>query len=209
VSKSIQDQLLALGLAKENVGHKKGGKPGGGGKSRAETARKASQGHAGQHKSPRHKSSKDNGLLSKGDDGAEISLEQAYRIRQNTEKNEKRRRRELKMERDRQRAELNRAIKAIVDAGRVNSADAAEARYFMYKNRIRKIYLTPLQLEQLNQGELGLVYLMGGYHVMPKEQVEAVRALSPDHVPDLAGGDDDEADFARQEEKDRGSDQGQ
>ena len=125
MSKSLQDQLLALGLAKDNVGHRKqGGKPGGDGKSRGTSAHKASQGHAGQHKSTRHKSTKDNGLLSKSDDSAEISLEQAYRIRQNTEKNEKRRRREIKMERDRQRAELNRAIKAIVDAGRVNSAAA-------------------------------------------------------------------------------------
>jgi len=195
VSKSLQDQLMALGLAKSRT---------------RETPRKpqASKPVADQRsvaKKPpgnRNQAGKPSAPASRPDPKLDenISLEQAYRIREAEEKSAKQRARERKLEDDRKRAELNRKIRQVIDGGRLNLPDAAEARYFMYKGRIRKVHVSPGQLASLNNGELGVVYLAGGYHILPSEQVEEVRKLSPAHVPDLlAGSDDDpfdEADFA-------------
>lgn len=121
-----------------------------------------------------------------------ISLEQAYRIRENLEKSEKQKQHERKLEEDRRRAALNREIRQIVETGRLNLPDALEARYFMYKERIRKIHVSPEQLRELNEGSLGVVYLAGGYHLLTADGVEAVRKLSPAHVPELLVGEADD-----------------
>jgi uncharacterized protein YaiL (DUF2058 family) len=65
----------------------------------------------------------------------------------------------------------------------------------MFKGRIRKIYVTAEQLKALNSGDLGIVYLSGGYHLLPAEQVESVRQLSAQHVPDLSVGSDEDGDY--------------
>ena len=196
MSKSLQDQLLALGLAKE--------------KSKAGSAQKSRTGGGHRHApsrpaAPRNESARTGTKPAGAPKNSKqqrvpeitpesITLEQAYRIREQEEKSAKQRARELKMEEDRQRAALNRQIRAIVDAGRLNLADAGEARYFMYKDRIRKVYASAEQLAGLNEGSLGVVYLAGGYHILAAEHIETVRQLSPDHVADLLSGasDDDE-----------------
>ena len=188
MSKSIQDQLLALGLAKEKIGEKIGEKVG-------EKARQAAKPKPDSRKlSPARRTSLRAPAAAKApvttDD---ISLEQAYRIRESVEKTEKQKARDRKMEEDRKRAVLNRQIRAIIDAHRLNRDDAEQARYFMYKDRIRKVHVSGEQLLQLNAGKLGVVYLAGGYHILESEHIEEVRMLSPVHVPDLlSGGDDDE-----------------
>ena len=86
-------------------------------------------------------------------------------------------------------------MKAIVKEHRLNDPNAEVARNFMYKGRIRKINLTPEQLRLVNQGDLGVVYLLGGYHLLPADQVDAARQLSAEHVPDLSGSADDDEEF--------------
>jgi uncharacterized protein YaiL (DUF2058 family) len=99
-----------------------------------------------------------------------------------------------KREQDLQRKRLNTAVKAIVEPHRLNRDDAEIARNFLFRGRIRKIHVTAEQLKSLNAGELGIVYLSGGYHLLPGQQIEAVKQLSAEHVVDLAEGaaDDDE-----------------
>ena len=196
MSKSLQDQLLALGLAKEkrktDIAQKSRTSGGhSGDKSRPAatgkgSARAATTPSAAQNSSPRS--------MGSNITPESITLEQAYRIREKEEKSAKQRARDLKMEEDRKRAALNRQIRTIVDAGRLNLADAGEARYFMYKERIRKVYASAEQLAGLNAGSLGVIYLAGGYHILTAEHIEAVRDISPDHVADLLSGasDDDE-----------------
>jgi uncharacterized protein YaiL (DUF2058 family) len=192
VSKSLQDQLLSLGLAREPS--KKNTRQS------APARKKTRPGNRSADKSSVHPgTAKDDSV------GEDISLEQAYRIRESQEQSEKQQKRAKKMEEDRKRAALNKAILEIVEAGRLNVADAGEARYFMYKERIRKIYLTPEQLSAVNQGTLGVVYLRGGYHLLSSENIETVRKLSPDHVPDLGSGEDDEQDLWSGEEESQSS----
>lgn len=194
MSKSLQDQLMALGLAKEQVREKAGEKAGkkvGPAPNRKPHSQKRSTANkpGAGHSASKHAAA--SAANSKSVD--DISLEQAYRIRESQEKSEKQKARERKIEEDRKRALLNKQIRQIIDQHRLNLAEADEARYFMYKDRIRKVHVTAEQLLQLNAGKLGVVYLAGGYHLLFGEHIEAVRKLSAAHVPDLlSGADDDE-----------------
>lgn len=165
---SLQDQLLALGLAKDKPpkrGKKKAArKPGG----RPPQARKAS---------------------------GEMSLDKAWALREKEEKRSADQRRARKIEEDRKRREVNKAIKAIVEPHRLNQSDAEVPRNFLYRERIRKVYVTPEQNRALASGELGLVYLSGGYHLLAAEHVEAVRKIAADHVVDLGGDEPEEEEF--------------
>jgi uncharacterized protein YaiL (DUF2058 family) len=168
VSKSLQEQLRELGLARDRPGQG-AGKNGG-----RQKPRNAQRPQPPQPPQP--------------PTAADVSLEQAFRLREQAEMSEARRAKLRKQEEDRQRHELNQAIKAIVEPDRLNDASAEEARYFLYKGRIRKVHVTTEQLAALNEGRLGLVYLAGGYHILAPEQVEAVRKISPEHVVELDTG---------------------
>jgi len=161
---SLQDQLRALGLAKER-------------------ARK--QKNRGQSRKPTLTPS-----------SGEMSLGKAWAIRDQEEKKTVEQKRARKQEEDRKRREINKAIKEIIKGKRLNKDDAEVARNFMYRTRIRKVYVTADQHRALGEGELGLVYLSGGYHVLDKEHVEAVRKIAADHVVDLGdGADESEEEF--------------
>jgi uncharacterized protein YaiL (DUF2058 family) len=166
---SLQDQLRALGLAanrgsKRQQGRKRAGKAKKEGS--AETARQG---------------------------GGEMSLDQAYALRQRQEQREASIARERKLAEQRRRRELNNAIRQIVSAQRQNREDADLVRNFLFNGRIRKIYVTSEQQMALNAEELGIVYLSGSYHLLQPEALEAVRCISAEHVIDLglAAHDDD------------------
>jgi uncharacterized protein YaiL (DUF2058 family) len=177
MSKSLQDQLLALGLASK--------KP----KKARQSARRA-PGKAGQWSG--HGISQKKGPGREKSSAGEVSLDRAYDLRKQEEKKQVDTARKRKQEEDRQRRQLNNEIRAIVSKHRLNDAKAEVPRHFMYRGRIRKINLTPDQLMALNAGEIGIAYLSGGYHLLAPEQVKAVRKLSAEHIPDLTSGETEE-----------------
>jgi len=178
MSKSLQHQLLALGLASEKskkVRQPSGRAPGKGNqRSGAGSSPKKGQGGGKQAA------------------GGEVSLDRAYALRKQEEKKQADTARKRKQAEDRQRRQLNSEIKTIVSKHRLNDGKAEVPRHFMYRGRIRKINVTPDQLKALNAGELGIAYLSGGYHLLAPEHVDAVRKLSAAHIPDLATGDTEE-----------------
>ena len=160
MSISLKDQLLALGLASKKT------KP------------KAKK----QHK-PRPK-------VVKPDSGsAEISLDHAYRIRSKEERLQKEKAIELKRELERQRRETNQKIKAMVKEGAIRDPVAENKRNFLYKGRIRSVLATREQINEINKGTIGVVYLSGNYHLMQADKIEEIRQFAPDHVPDLSGAE--------------------
>ena len=164
---SLQDQLRALGLAKESNRRK----PQQSKRQGAKTKKKAAA-------------------------GGEMPLDKAWALRDKAEQRAADEARRRKQAEDRRRREVNRRIREIVEAKRLNDPNAEVARNFMYRGRIRKLYVTAEQNRALSAGELGLVYLTGGYHVLDTEPLEAVRAIDPDHVVDLdAGTGDEEEEF--------------
>lgn len=160
---SLQDQLRALGLAKQPERRERPQRPK---KRRAPAKRNEPDG--------------------------EIALDKAYALREKAEQSAAEKARQRKQAEDRRRREINQRIRQIVDGQRLNVADAEVARHFMFRGRIRKLYVTPEQNEALTAGDLGLVYLTGGYHVLAPDALAAVRAIDPAHIVDLGGGSDDD-----------------
>jgi len=177
---SLQEQLLALGLTRDRT-------TGARGKGRPDPAGK-------KHDQPRRSSPPGNdrpGSDRPGDE-TDLSLKQAYLLREKQEKEQAEQARQRKSLEDRRRRQLNESIRAIVEPNRLNDAAAEFSRHFMYKGRIRKVNVTVEQLKALNEGCLGLVYLAGGYHILKPEYVEQVRLLSAAHVPELVSEETEE-----------------
>ena len=162
MSDSLKDQLLALGLASKKPAAKK--------KSRKPAPAAAKKKSA----------------------DAEISLDQAYRIRNKEDQRQKEQAIALKLEQERQRREINQKIKASVKENAVRDPEADTKRNFLFKGRIRSVLATREQLNEINNGSLGVVYLSGNYHLMPADKIEEVRQYAPDHVPDLLGSDSED-----------------
>lgn len=168
---SLQEQLRALGLARERTGRP-------GREAKPESAAKASAGSGRGPRRPR-----------------EPSLKRAYALREREEQQRAQRARDRKRAEDRRRRELNRAIREIVSARRENREDAEVAWNFIFAGRIRKVHVTAEQQKALAAGDLGIVYLSGGYHLLPSQSVARVREISPDHVVDAGqAGDADDSD---------------
>lgn len=166
MSNSLKDQLLALGLApKKNA-------------PAPDKPRKT-------HKKP-----------AKGNtQGKEISLDQAYRMRVREERRQQEKAVAIKREQERQRRRNNQKILALVKEYGVRDPAAENKRNFIFKGRIRSVLATPAQINEINTGKLGIVYLSGNYHLLPIDRVEEIRQFAPDHVPDLTGsGQEDEGD---------------
>lgn len=177
MSESLKDQLMALGLTpKPDKNAEKRppqpGKPG---------ARKPGTRKPGARK-PVNK------------DPDSISLDQAYRMRREHERQQKQKAAELKQAQERQRREINQKIKALIKEHAVRDESAEIKRNFLYKGRIRSVLTTHEQLKQINEGSLAVVYLSGNHHLMPAEIVAQVKAFAPDNVPDLAGSQSAEED---------------
>ena len=158
---SLQDQLRALGLATSQPGR----------------GRKDNK--------PAHKSGKRGTGNKRPRSGGELSLDEAYALRQREEQRQAQRAQQKKREEDQRRRQLNKAIRGIVASGRRNREDAEIARNFMFHGRIRKVYVTAEQQQALTAGTLGIVYLSGGYHLLEPDALAAVRQISTEHVVDL------------------------
>ncbi|MEE8338557.1 MAG: DUF2058 family protein [Xanthomonadales bacterium] len=174
MSKSLQEQLLALGLAGKKT------------KNTRQPPRRA-RGKAEQRPRAGSPPKKGQGRAIQAA-GGEVSLDRAYALRKQEDKIQDEKARKRKQVGDRRRRQLNKEIRAIVGKHRLNDSTAEISRHFMYRGRIRKINLTPDQLRAINAGELGIAYLSGGYHLLEPEHVEVVRKLSAEHIPDLASG---------------------
>lgn len=163
MSNSLKDQLLALGLA----------------------PKKAKPKPKKQHKTQPRSLKSESG-------NAEISLDQAYRIRSKEERLQKEKAIELKREQERQRRETNQKIKALIKESAIRDPAAENKRNFLYKGRIRSVLATPEQINEINRGALGVVYLSGNYHLMPADKIEEVRQFAPEHIPDLSGAENED-----------------
>ena len=168
MSESLKDQLRALGLAPK-PSKPPAEKPG---RTRKTNSRKAG--------------------VARHSDNADISLDKAYRIRQKQERLQKEQAIALKREQERQRREINQKIKALVREHAVRDEAADVKRNFLYKGRIRSVLTTAEQMREINEGQLGVVYLSGNYHLLPSAKVDEVRAYAPEHVPDLTGSESDD-----------------
>jgi uncharacterized protein YaiL (DUF2058 family) len=122
---------------------------------------------------------------------AEISLDQAYAIRHKDDRHQKGQAVAKKREQERQRRQINQKIKLLIKQNAIRDERADNKRNFLYKGRIRSVLATREQINDINNGLLGVVYLSGNYHLMPMDKIEEIRQFAADHVPEL-GGDEPE-----------------
>ena len=93
----------------------------------------------------------------------------------------------VKRELERQRRQINQKIKLLIKEHAVRDDAADKKRNFLYKGRIRSVLATTEQINEINNGSLGVAYLSGNYHLLPTDKIEEIRQFAPDHIPNLAG----------------------
>ena len=118
------------------------------------------------------------------DSGSDLA--KAYKLRKSEQERQKRNRQQKKLADESQRREINRQLRALVEAHGIRDPKADIARNFMFKGRIRRVLVNKQRLCAVNSGELVIVYLAGSYHLVPAEKAELVNRIAPDHLPDLA-----------------------
>ena len=109
-----------------------------------------------------------------------LSLAEAYKARAQAEQRElaaAKREREAAAaaKRARQAAAL-----ALLEGKALNIADAEDSRYLEYGRKIRRVYVTPEQNQQITDGKLGIVQMKGRFLVVDAEVARAVQAAAPE-----------------------------
>ncbi len=170
MSNSLKDQLLALGLAPKN--------------SKTESLKTQTPQELKKPQKPKMPKPKP---VQADQQNKEISLDQAYRIRIREERLQQERAIEQKREQERRRRQVNQQIQTLISEYAIRDPAAENKRNFLYKGRIRSVLATPKQINEINSGVLGIVYLSGNYHLLPADKIDAIRQFAPDHIPDLHG----------------------
>lgn len=124
---------------------------------------------------------------------AEMDLAKAYALRAQAEQRE----RALKEQAEREAAERRRVQRAQVMAlleGKTLNHDAAEIpRHFEYGGKIRRVYVTDGQLEQVNDGRLGVIQMRGHYLLVERALAEKIRTVDGNAVALLIDPNDIES----------------
>lgn len=178
---SLRDQLLKSGLVQKL-------------KSEAKPARTAPPARA----KPAHKPQPQ--AAAKPKSAHELDLASAYAQRARAER-EERERAQRELERvAREKRERKQKLATLLDGKALNAADADVPRHFPHGNKIRRIYCTKEQLEQLNRGELAIVQLAGRYVLVTKQVAVEAQSIQTESLvllcdPNAPADDDVPADL--------------
>jgi uncharacterized protein len=77
---------------------------------------------------------------------------------------------------------LRRRIQELIDAERLNDAQAELAYHFVKGKRIKRIYVTAGQRAQLGSGDIVVAAFEGDHHLMTRSAAEQLLALAPHTV---------------------------
>lgn len=192
MSNSLRDQLLGLGFKTAPKPEKKvvSEKP-------VHTGQKHRQGNAPVTTRPVNKQASNHKVAVKPETRSqeEIDLAKAYALRAETEKLERIAAEHLKQEEARLKRELKQKVQELLKDKSQNFESAELARHFEYNGKIRRVYVTPEQLADLNKGVLALVQLDGRYLIVTADIADQVKLLLPSIValrvdPDAPASDD-------------------
>ena len=200
---SLQEQLLKAGLVSEEQLEQSRKKPKPGSRSGQKHSGRRDQrkfqgkkrtGQARQHEAGRSAPKRHPGTANPegkkeagtGKSSADLSLEQAYRARQQLERKEVEQTKQRQQREQEARRQRNLKLDEIVKDKALNSKEADVRRYFEYGGRIRHLYVTQKQLEALAANELGIVVLRGRYLIVEPSVRDEFKAVAGDLVPDLS-----------------------
>lgn len=126
----------------------------------------------------------------------EFDLARAYAIRAQAEKVERERSEREMQQQAQARRERKRRLHELLEGKSLNREDAEHPRHFEHTSKIRRIYVTTEQLQQINAGELGVVVQAGRFLLCTRETALQAQTIAPDAVallvhPHVDNGDDD------------------
>lgn len=156
MSHSLQDQLVSLGLAKEE---------------QKKPARK---------KKARKKAGRKGGKPQARSANGDINLETAYKLRAKSERAAKQAAGQKRQAEQKRRQKLNEKLDALIPPAAVNVEGAEESRYFNHRDRIKRVYVTAEQLEQVNAGALAIAQHRGRYFLVSPEVAKQALEIKPD-----------------------------
>ena len=107
----------------------------------------------------------------------EIDLAKAYAIRAQKEKDERIEAERLKQEEARKRREAKAQLAVLLKDKALNDPAAEFVRHFEYGGKIKRVYVTEVQLKALNAGELGVVQMDGRYQLVDAALLAQAEAI--------------------------------
>ena len=171
MSNSLRDQLLGLGFKTAPKPEKK---------TETKPAAKSDQKHRPHNK---HAASQASGQKPHVKPAAksqeEMDLAKAYALRSETEKQERIAAEKRKQEEAKLKRELKQKVQKLLKDKAQNVDSAENIRHFEYNGKIRRVYVTPEQLADLNKGTLALVQLDGRYLIVTADIAQQVNDLLP------------------------------
>lgn len=111
-----------------------------------------------------------------------VSLAAAYKARTAQEQRERDLAKRKKQAEAKAKRERIQAVLKLIEGKTLNREDAEESRYFEYARKIRRVYVTAEQQEQLNSGELGVVQSKGRYYIVAAAIAKAVQEAAPEFL---------------------------
>jgi len=179
MSNSLRDQLLGLGFKTAPKPERKPDPPK---HQKSEQVKKQDARVAHTHSSKPKHHAKPQAKSPAVKTQCEMDLAKAYAMRSETEKQERIGAEKRKQEEARQKRELKQKVQELVKDKPQNIESAEHVRHFEYNGKIRRVYVTPEQLADLNKGVLGLVQLDGRYLIVTAEIALQVKNLLPSIV---------------------------
>ena len=178
MSNSLRDQLLGLGFKTAPKPEKKPepqrpAKPGG---------KPEHKQHQGQRANPQQAQRPRQQTRPASKSQEEMDLAKAYALRSETEKQERIAAEKRKQEEAKLKRELKQRVQELLKDKAQNIESAEHVRHFEYNGKIRRVYVTPEQLSDLNKGVLGLVQLDGRYLIVNADIADQVKLLLPSIV---------------------------
>ena len=152
MSESLRDQLLKAGFKPSSAPQKK-----------PQHAR-----HKPESRKPR--------------EPAEPDLAKAFALRAQADRAEREAAEREAREQAAAKKERKRKLQALLAGKALNREDAEQVRNFEFAGKIRRVYVTPEQLRQLNAGELGVVMHGGRALVVTREIALEVQAIASEAV---------------------------
>jgi uncharacterized protein YaiL (DUF2058 family) len=112
----------------------------------------------------------------------EIDLARAYGLRAQEEARERQRAQREAEQKARAKKEARRKLQALLDGKALNQADAEQPRNFEFAGKIRRVYVSASQLQQINRGDLGVVMHGGRALVVARDVALHAQAIAPEVV---------------------------
>ena len=115
-------------------------------------------------------------------DSAEPDLAKAFALRARADRAEREAAEREAREKAAAKKERKRKLQALLAGKVLNREDAEQVRNFEFAGKIRRIYVTPGQLQQVNAGELGVVMHNGRAVLVLRETALQTQAIAPEAV---------------------------